>query len=104
MINNNYWAILGEHVSLVSKDGKVKRSLKSIQPVHNSLDEKSDILYTSLFVIDSGTSLIVLYKNDHKRLIEYLNDFGISCFDSEQYKGITECDQTIIEKYPNFES
>lgn len=49
-------------------------------------------MFTSLFVIDSGTSLIVLYQKDHERMIEYLKDFDIECFDSEQYKGITECD------------
>ncbi|CAD8121820.1 unnamed protein product [Paramecium sonneborni] len=103
VINNNYWAILGDHISFVSKDGKKRRSLKSIQPVHYSADEKSDILYTSLFVIDSGTSLIVLYQKDHERLVEYLNDFGIECFDSIQYEGITECNQPNIDEYPNFE-
>ncbi|CAD8199952.1 unnamed protein product [Paramecium pentaurelia] len=103
VINNRYWAIQGDHVSFVSKDGKKRRSLKSIQPIHNTLDEKSDILFTSLFVIDSGTSLIVLYEKDHQRLVEYLKDFGIECYDSIQYQGITECDQANIDEYPNFE-
>ncbi|CAD8107961.1 unnamed protein product [Paramecium primaurelia] len=103
VINKNYWAILGDYVSFVSKDGKIRRSLKSIKPVHYVQDDKSDILFTSLFVIDSGTSLIVLYKKDHERLIEYLKDFGIECFDSEQYQGISECDQSNIDDYPNFE-
>ncbi|CAD8202554.1 unnamed protein product [Paramecium octaurelia] len=103
VINNKYWAIQGDHVAFVSKDGDTRRTLKSIQPVHNAQDEKSDILYTSLFVIDSGTSLIVLYEKDHQRLVEYLQDFGIKCFDSLQFEGITQCDQADIDEYPNFE-
>lgn len=37
---------------------------------------------SSLFVIDSGTSVIALYESDHEKLIEYLKDFKINCEES----------------------